>query len=102
MVQCLICQKEWKGAELKSEEVRFMLKNTTNTPTSSEVPVDGNKKDRTEPYFIPEDKEGDERMVEERKNNPLWPFASRGYVKYWDKMYKKLTRKKKKEEKESK
>ena len=36
-VRCLTCSKEWKGEQLKSEEVQRMMERTTNTPSSSEV-----------------------------------------------------------------
>ena len=36
-VRCLTCSKEWKGEQLKSEEVKKMMQRTTNTPSSSEV-----------------------------------------------------------------
>jgi hypothetical protein len=36
-VKCLTCGKVWSGDQLKSEEVKMMLKSTTNTRTSSEV-----------------------------------------------------------------
>ena len=92
-VRCLTCSKEWKGEELKSEEVENMLFNTTNTLTSSEVNLE-KPKDQGEMPFIGVTA-GDRKSWAEMETNPLWPFASRGYIKWWDKMYKKLTRKKK-------
>jgi hypothetical protein len=101
-VRCMICSKEWKGAELKSEEVQHMLRCTTNSRSASEVWM-GKTKDQKEVLSDFERraqeqqvKKDGERWEEEWYNNPLWPFASRGYLKYWDKMFKKLTRKRKK------
>jgi hypothetical protein len=71
-----------------------MVEHTTNTYSSSEVSY-GKPVNWSEPPFIKIDPVEDARIVEEMKNNPLWPFASRVYVKWWDKMLKKLRRKKK-------
>ena len=38
-VKCLTCSKEWKGEQLKSEEVQTMINRTTNTPTASEIGI---------------------------------------------------------------
>jgi hypothetical protein len=87
-VRCLTCRKEWTGDQLKSPEVQHMLAHTTNTLTSSEFKI-GPAKDQEFPG-------GNAPMTEEEEiaNNPLWPFASRIYVQWWDKMLKKLRKKK--------
>lgn len=118
-IRCLTCSKEWKGEQLNSDEVKYMLANTTNTPSSSEVAHGKGYTytdsavavpDETKVVFLdPSYVEAIEKVresnrkweideEEERKNNPLWPFLSRVYVKWWDKMYKKLSKKRRRVE----
>ena len=110
-VQCLICGKNWTGEQLNSPEVLHMLNNTTNTKSKSERVDPGRSAikstvncavpEETSAVFyeridvdnMPAVKEDSRNFSEEE---PYSPFMS---LKHWnklDKLYKKLTRKKKK------
>jgi|GEM_PF-5294106 len=97
-VRCLLCSKEWEGEQLNSPEVMRMLNRTTNTVSSSQVEIGPNAiRDQAEPpKVIFFDSSNSEKHGNFSAEEPYAPFMS---LKHWlklDKIYKRLTRKKKK------
>jgi hypothetical protein len=99
-IQCLICGKPWNPQSPDWETALDMFKHSSNTATSCEF--NPTKKDREAPLPVTTELQSaielavGNREKERFKPGVYDPFVSDSYVeRVWNKLYKKLTRKKK-------
>lgn len=86
VVKCLTCSKEWSKASNNLVEGMKMSQNSSNSPSSCERSI--GSKDQVQP-------ERTDHQPQETEYEPLAPFVSKGYIKWWEKLEKKLARRKK-------